>query len=60
MLECSPPGFDERVGEGNISLGEKSSEHAGIDQLIDGTVVVLNAAVNQESWLLVDQLARGV
>ncbi len=60
VLECSPPGFDERVGERDVGLGEKPLEESRIDQLINGTVEVLDAAVNEEGWLLVDQSTRGV
>ncbi len=35
-------------------------EEPRIDQLINGTVEVLNAAVNEERWLLIDQPTHGV
>ncbi len=59
VLERAPPRFNERVGERDVGLGEKPLEEPTIDQLINGTVEVLNAAVNKEGWLLVDQLPRG-
>ena len=40
-------------------MGEKPLEESRVDQLINGTVVVLDAAVNEKGWLLVDQLTRG-
>ena len=42
------------------NVGVDSTEHAGINELINGTVEVLDAAVNKEGWLLVDQPTRGV
>ena len=59
VFECSPPGFDKRVGERDVGLGEKPLEEPRIDQLIDGSVEVLNAAVNEERWFFIDQAARG-
>ena len=55
VFERSPPRFDERVGKRNVGHGKQSLEEPGIDQFVDGTVVVLDTAVNEESRFLVDQ-----
>ncbi len=55
VFERSPPRLDERVGERDVGHGEQSLEEPGIDQFVDGTIVVLDAAVNEEGRLLVDQ-----
>ena len=56
MFEHSPPRFDERVGERDFGHGEQSFEKPGIDQLVDGTVEVFDAAsglVDEQPTLLV-------
>ena len=58
VFERSPPRFDERVGERDVGLGEQSLEKPRIDKLVDGAIVVLDAAVNEEGRLLVDQSTR--
>ena len=39
-------------------MGEKPLKESRIDQLIDGTVEVLDAAVNEKGWFFVDQAIR--
>jgi len=59
VFERSPPGFDERVGERDVGLGEKPLKESRIDQLINRTVEVLDTAANEEGRLLVAQPACG-
>ena len=39
--------------------GQQPLEVPGFNQLIDGMIEVLDAAVRQEGWLLIDQATRG-
>ncbi len=59
MLKRSPPRLAEGVGKRDVGLREKPFEKPRIYQLVNGTVEVLDATVNEEGWLLVDQLPRG-
>ncbi len=55
VFEHSPPRLDQRVGVGDFGHGEEPSENPRFDQLIDGTVEVLDTTVREKSWSLVEE-----
>ena len=60
MFERSPPRFDERIRVRDVGLRENPLEKSGIHQFVDCAVVVLDTAVNKESWFGVFAFARGL
>ena len=51
VFQHAPPGFDQRIGEADLSLRQNAFEKSRFDQLIDGPVVILNTAVGQQQGL---------
>ena len=62
VLQDSPPGLDQRIGEGDICHRQESSERAGLDQIVDVRVEVLDTAVEKKGgWFLgLGDVTRGV
>ena len=59
MFEHAPPGLDERVGKRDLRHGQKPIQEAGLDQLIDRSIEVLDTSVDEQRGLGVLQMPRG-
>ena len=60
MFEHAPPGLDERIGKRDLRHGQKPIQEAGLDQLIDRYIEVLDTSVDQHRRFGVGQIPRGV
>ena len=48
MLESAKPGFDHRVGVGDVDLGDHALERTSVKQRINSAVQILDAGVHKD------------
>ena len=51
MLEHAPPGLDQRIRKRDLGAGQNTFEKPRVDELVDGSVEVLDATVGQQIGL---------
>ena len=48
MLQCSPPGLDQGVGERDLGLRDHAPESSGVDEFVNGRSSILYTGVGEQ------------